>query len=163
MTVRGMRVKSGECSISRHRLAATGSISGKPKGAASPLISWAGRDNSSPGLSGKPAARAPRRVEPLAFALHPAREIAGKFEQRLLGARDRIRLGGVARVRPYHGFLERVGRHNHVVIGEGGDGGRGGGLGRHVARAHASAFALSSSGGCLITSAFPPLRRSGPA
>ena len=62
---------------------------------------------------------AARGVEPLAFRIHPGRELARKLRQRCLGARDRV---VAARCRHFrHRHAQRIGRRDHLVVAVGGD------------------------------------------
>jgi hypothetical protein len=72
-----MQVTSGMCSISRHGLSAAAATVGKPKVAASPLISMSGVEQCS--LVGRGEAVfadfAARLVESIAFGIHPGFEL----------------------------------------------------------------------------------------
>ena len=103
-----------------------------------------------------------RRIEAHAFVVHPHREIRREFRERGFRALHRIEGGLFAGLEFLHRLLELVRRHDHFMIGEGRDRSEIGLLLTHRAGPVVTP-AFSSSGGCLITSALPPLRRSVPA
>ena len=103
-----------------------------------------------------------RLVEPLAFGFHPVDEFARQLGQRLFGARDRIVFAG--QIRPRRDRLAQlVFRRDDLVVAVGRDR-------RGVFAARPCGLFLcqpgvrtfSSKGAWRMTSALPPLRRSGP-
>ena len=103
-----------------------------------------------------------RRFEALAFGLHPCRKFGRELDQRRFGARDRIVVAFRGR---RNGLAQFVRRRDHFMVGISRDRWRivlAVGHARDAPDGQTKTLALSSNGCWRVTSALPPLRRSGP-